>query len=339
MSLKNFWYIACTSRELKTKPISVTVFDQKIVLFRDESKHPAALIDRCAHRNMALSKGKVVRGCVQCSYHGWSYNTQGKCVRIPSLHPERSIPDTAQVNAWRTAEQDGYVWIYPGEEPSTQTPFRFPHFEERGWTSFHMKTSFEASVEACLENFLDCPHTVYVHRGWFRNPHTQTLTAILRRHVSGVDVEFKNEPSSNSIISRLLYPKGKHLKHTDRFIMPNISRVDYQFGPDHRFIITSQCTPISEYQTTVYTTITYRYGIWGPLIGLYFKPMSRHIIHQDVEILSTQSQQLKLFRGPQFTHVETDLLGLRIQSMRARANRGVPEDQDLSSIKEISIRF
>jgi phenylpropionate dioxygenase-like ring-hydroxylating dioxygenase large terminal subunit len=206
-----------------------------------------------------------------------------------------------------------------------------------------MKTRFQGSVESCLENFLDCPHTVFVHKGWFRNPDARALTALVRRLPNSVEVEFKNEPTSDSVIARLLYPKNQPLKHTDRFIMPNLSRVDYDFGPKHHFIITSQCTPISELETEVYTVMTYRYGSWAGLIRLFFEPMSRHIIKQDVDILSEQTEQLRLFGGAKFSHVETDLLGLHIQSMRREAERNgnsastKPEAQN--SEKEITIRF
>ena len=78
-----------------------------------------------------------------------------------------------------------------------------------------MKTRFPASVESCLENFLDCPHTVFVHKGWFRNPDARALTALVRRLADSVEVEFKNEPTSDSVIARLLYPKdASHSKHT-----------------------------------------------------------------------------------------------------------------------------
>jgi hypothetical protein len=89
--------------------------------------------------------------------------------------------------------------------------------------------------------------------------------------------------------------------------------------------------------------MTYRYGPWASLIRLFFEPMSRHIIKQDVDILAAQTRQLRLFGGPKFSHVETDLLGLHIQSMRRQADRGEANDlksRDAeTSEKEITIRF
>jgi len=345
MSLRDYWYIACESRELSIKPILRILFEKHLVFYRGDNGAPVALLDRCAHRNMALSLGAVVDGCIECPYHGWRYDADGNCRVVPSLGPEGSIPSSIQIPSFPCVELDGYVWVYCGEgdgEPAS-APFSFPYLNDPDWTTFRMKTRFTSSVESCLENFLDCPHTVFVHKGWFRNPDARSLTALVRRLSDSVEVEFRNGPTSDSVIARLLYPKNHKLKHTDRFIMPNLSRVDYEFGPKHHFIITSQCTPISDFQTEVYTVITYRYGALGRLIRLFFEPMSRHIIKQDVDILAAQTKQLIQFNGTKFSHVETDLLGLHIQSMRRQADQPESEDGVAStaglSEREITIRF
>src|SRR5258708_20105486 len=154
-----------------------------------------------------------------------------------------------------------------------------------------MKTRFEASVEACLENFLDCRHTVFVQAGWFRSAATRERTAVVQRKAHSVEARFRGEPISKSVVSRLFFPKGRELKHTDRFEMPNISRVDYDFGPDRHFIITSQCTPIAEFETDVYTVMAFRFGRIGALVRLLFEPLSPHIIHQHVPPLRAHPPQ------------------------------------------------
>jgi phenylpropionate dioxygenase-like ring-hydroxylating dioxygenase large terminal subunit len=61
MSLKDYWYIAAESHEIKNKPVAMTAMGEHMVLFRAEDGTIAALEDRCSHRNMALSTGKVFR--------------------------------------------------------------------------------------------------------------------------------------------------------------------------------------------------------------------------------------------------------------------------------------
>lgn len=324
MSLRDFWYIACESRQLKRRPRKARLFGEAVVLWRDGQGRAHAMPDRCSHRNAPLSHGAVVEGCLVCPYHGWRFDGEGRCVFIPSLAGERPVPRSAHMKAWPVCEQDGYVWVCPGQGTPPERPRPFPHLGEKGWTSFRMRTRFASSVEACLENFLDCPHTATVHKGWFRNPDAREMDAVVRRGAESVEVEFQNEPVTDSLIARLFYPKGAVLRHTDRFLMPNVSRVDYCFGPRHHFIITSQATPVSEAETEVHTVITFCYGNLGWLVRLLFEPMSRRIIRQDVDILALHGPNVRRFGGESYAHVETDLVSLHMQALRRRAERGEP---------------
>ena len=40
-----------------------------------------ALEDRCCHRALPLSMGKVVENNIQCGYHGLEFDASGACVR------------------------------------------------------------------------------------------------------------------------------------------------------------------------------------------------------------------------------------------------------------------
>jgi phenylpropionate dioxygenase-like ring-hydroxylating dioxygenase large terminal subunit len=201
-----------------------------------------------------------------------------------------------------------------------------------------MRTRFQTDVEACLENFLDCPHTAYVHKGWFRSHDTRQLKAYVRTRDGVAEAEFENEPVSSSVITRLFYPSGRKPRHTDRFLMPSISRVDYEFGPDHHFIISSACTPVGDWETQVYTVITFCFAHIAPLVRLLFEPMARHILRQDVDILTLHGQQMRKLGGPYYAHVETDLLGIEIQRMRRRCERGeAPQQQEVE--RAVIMRF
>lgn len=338
MPLKDYWYIAAEARELKRKPIGLELYGEKIVLFRDAKGKPAALEDRCAHRNLELSQGRTIEDCIECQYHGWRYDGAGALRAVPSLGDNACVPNH-RVRSFHAVEQDGFIWVFLGRGVPQSRPFHFPYYGEKDWTTFRMKTRFEASVESCLENFLDCPHTVYVHKGWFRSHDTRELTAIVQVGSDSVEARFHGEPISKSVVSRLFFPNGRELKHTDRFEMPNLSRVDYNFGHDRHFIITSQCTPIAEFETEVYTVITFRFGSIGALVRMVFEPLSRHIIQQDVDVLRAQTCQIRRFDGPRFAHVETDLLGLKIHALRRCAERNEPHLKEEEEPREITICF
>jgi phenylpropionate dioxygenase-like ring-hydroxylating dioxygenase large terminal subunit len=317
--LSEYWYIAACSSELRTRPVARTVLGTPLVLFRRLDGTVAALIDRCAHRNMALSRGRVREGSIECPYHGWRYGADGRCVEIPSLERSVEPPANAAVRSFQTTERDGFVWVYMGSKNPAQPPYSFPHSGEPRWTTFRMKTRFAANAFACLENFLDCPHTVYVHTTWFRSRDAREVRAQVVPCKDGVEVEFFDEREAKSVVSRLLFPAGKKMIHKDRFLMPTTSRVDYSFGPDRHFIITSQCTPITERETEVYTVITFRFGQLGALVKIFFAPLARRIIRQDVRILKAQAEQLERFGESRFTFVKSDLVGPHIWELWKRA--------------------
>jgi phenylpropionate dioxygenase-like ring-hydroxylating dioxygenase large terminal subunit len=321
LKLENYWYIAAPSEELGTRPISRSVEGEVLVLFRERTGAARALVDRCAHRGMVLSRGRVVDDCIECPYHGWRYDGSGRVRAVPALCAGEPLPQPSTMRAYPTIERDDHVWVWIGSGAPTPEPFQFPRYGEPGWTTFFMQTRFEAPVEDCLENFLDVPHTIFTHPGLFRSNTQRPVRARVRRGDEGVEAEFLQEPELTGIGPRLVFPRGTVMKHTDRFILPSISRVDYAFGDEYRFIITSQCTQREEFLVDVTTAITWRLPAAGALLKPFLKTYCRRVIQQDVRVLNAVGGQLKRF-GRSHVSTDADLLGRHILALRQRAAAG-----------------
>jgi phenylpropionate dioxygenase-like ring-hydroxylating dioxygenase large terminal subunit len=306
--LSNYWYIACTSRHLRRRPREVQVLSRNIVLFRTSDGTPAALENRCAHRGMPLAAGKVCGAHLQCPYHGWRYDSSGVVTAIPAAPDGGTGTTGTGISAYACREQDGYVWICPDGEPTTNLPPEFPNLGRPGWTTFRMYNRFEAPVESCLENFLDCPHATFVHRSWFRSPTNRVVRCSVQALDDGAVAEYFDEPREKSLVWSLLSPTNSGMRHTDRYIAPTTTRVDYIFSADRHYIITSSCTPVDKELTDVYTVITFRYKKLGPLIRLFFEPMSRRIIAQDVKTLRLQHRNLAKYDDKTFRVIQQDVL-------------------------------
>lgn len=50
----------------------------RLVLWCDGAGDWHAFEDKCPHRGVALSEGRIEAGQLQCSYHGWLFD--GACV-------------------------------------------------------------------------------------------------------------------------------------------------------------------------------------------------------------------------------------------------------------------
>ncbi|HEY2518118.1 MAG TPA: aromatic ring-hydroxylating dioxygenase subunit alpha [Polyangiaceae bacterium] len=322
--LKNYWYAAARSDEVThTKPLGRTVLGEMLVLWRSGPGAAAVVMrDRCLHRNALLSEGDLFDGCIGCPYHGWTYDTSGRCVQVPS---EGSLcPPTLKktLHSFTAKEQDGLVWVWMGEGAPDKEPFRMPYWDTPGWGAYYMTTPFSNGVTNLVENFMDVPHTVFVHKGWFRDPKRTRVEATVERTADSVLVTYDQPHDSIGFTGRILNPQGLPLVHTDKFYLPNNTRVDYVWGDHERaFVITSTSTPVSDTESLVFTLISYKLGALQR-VGQAFLPWyTRRVIEQDVEIMEIQARGIRRY-GEDFASTPADTLHVHIESLRDWAAAG-----------------
>lgn len=73
----NCWYVVARSTDIQNLPFSTVLWHQPIVLYRDSKGSIQALENRCPHRQVKLSHGKIEGDRLQCAYHGWCFNASG----------------------------------------------------------------------------------------------------------------------------------------------------------------------------------------------------------------------------------------------------------------------
>jgi vanillate O-demethylase monooxygenase subunit len=166
--LVDTWYVAGFSSEFpKLKLTGQTIAEKPVVMWRDQAGSVVAFDGRCAHKRMPLKDGRLLAdGTVECAYHGFCYNNVGKCVRIPS-QPDGAIPSKAKLRQFPVIEQDGLVWLWPGD-PERIGDTRPPHSVEIGssdWTSAVGTLQVPANYRLLIENLLDVTHFYPLHDG------------------------------------------------------------------------------------------------------------------------------------------------------------------------------
>lgn len=162
----NFWYPVCIDNELTDKPIRVRILKHDFVAFRDKNGKAAVLSDTCVHRGGSLAGGKCKEdGTVQCPYHGWRFNSEGVCTRIPSLGINAKIPPRARVDAYPVKEQYGLVFAFLGDLPEAERPPIMPieEYDQPGWRATIVAFDVDYNYERSIENGLDPAHNEYVH--------------------------------------------------------------------------------------------------------------------------------------------------------------------------------
>jgi phenylpropionate dioxygenase-like ring-hydroxylating dioxygenase large terminal subunit len=118
------WYPVARSAEVGTTPVPVGAGGQAYVVVRLRPRaEVTALSARCPHRLVPLTTATVVDGRLQCPFHGWQFNAEGRCVDIPSLGADGTPPPRADLSApWAVEERDGWVWLAPERTPATRPP-------------------------------------------------------------------------------------------------------------------------------------------------------------------------------------------------------------------------
>jgi vanillate O-demethylase monooxygenase subunit len=180
--IRNAWYVAAHSSELKDKPLARTVLGTSIVLYRKRDAFPAALRNACGHRLAPLSLGRVVEDTLQCAYHGAMFDETGRCIAFPG---EREIPKRCAVTSYPLIERYGFLWVWPGRPGlanESSVPKIFSRSDDPAWTSMDGQfISFQAHYSLVLDNLFDSTHAQFVH------PTTLGARGLLaqRGHASG----------------------------------------------------------------------------------------------------------------------------------------------------------
>lgn len=321
------WYILATSESIDRTPRAVTLLGMPIVLFRDGAGAVGALLDRCPHRNVPLSLGKVLGSTLQCMYHGWEFDRSGVCCNVPGL-VDNAAATGRRAQAFAVREEQGFVWVYaaPDGEPKRE-PFRFPLIEEKRYTTIRQEMEVAASIHATAENALDVPHTAYLHGGLFRSPAgpRREIEVHVRRTSDRVEAEYIGEPRPRGLVARILAPRGGEVKHVDRFILPSIAQVEYRLGDDTHVSVTTALTPVQDFHTRLFSVVSLRVPLPGWILASVLKPMVMRIFKQDAEMLQRQTDTIRLFDGEQFQSTSIDILGSHIARLLRQAERGEKE--------------
>jgi phenylpropionate dioxygenase-like ring-hydroxylating dioxygenase large terminal subunit len=162
MFLRNYWYVAATDTEVGREPIGRVILGEPIVFFRSEQGTPIAFEDRCPHRHLPLSMGKLIGDDLQCRYHGLRFGTDGRCVRIPG---QDHVPQAAKVKTYPVVERYHWIWIWMGDpalaDPAAITDFHW--LDDPNWGAKSSYLHVKANWQLVVDNLLDLTHLAFVH--------------------------------------------------------------------------------------------------------------------------------------------------------------------------------
>lgn len=162
--VRNRWYIAAFSHEISRDPIERTFLGTPVALYRTAAGFPVAMYGICPHRYYPLAKGKVVGDALVCGYHGFTFDADGSCVRIPSQETGAGFCQPT----YPIEERGPLCWIWLGDrdncDPGLIPPYADFGLDQPGWrvSSFnYLHTAGRAQL--LVDNLMDLTHLEFVH--------------------------------------------------------------------------------------------------------------------------------------------------------------------------------
>jgi phenylpropionate dioxygenase-like ring-hydroxylating dioxygenase large terminal subunit len=129
-----------------------------LVMVRHSDGSVRLIHNQCAHRGaMVVSMEAGNTKEFVCCYHGWTYGTDGKLVRVPLQHGypghfDTDAADTAMVAVPRVESYRGFVFGSMSKDGSTLTDYLG-----------HMATSFDDLIDRAPDNEIEVAGGVFKH--------------------------------------------------------------------------------------------------------------------------------------------------------------------------------
>jgi len=163
--LRRYWQPAALVDELDDKrPIKpVRLLGEDLVIFRDDKGRYGLLGRGCPHRGTDLAYGRLENGGLRCAFHGWLFDTEGKCLETPAEPDGSNLCRNIRHKTYPVVERNGILFAYMGEG----APPEFPHFDcfvAPDTHTFAFKGMIDCNWLQSLEVGIDPAHTSFLHR-------------------------------------------------------------------------------------------------------------------------------------------------------------------------------
>mmetsp|Transcript_22861 Transcript_22861/g.47415 ORF Transcript_22861/g.47415 Transcript_22861/m.47415 type:complete len:438 (+) Transcript_22861:24-1337(+) len=165
----NGWYHVCNSTDVKGGRVhSVSALGLDLVVFQGKKSGMVSILKaHCPHLGAHLGEGgEVVGDHIKCPFHGWEFDGEGQCQKIPYSSSKRPPPAKCKTNTYHSREILGAIWMWfdaEGREPLWQLK-EWEDVKERGMTLRCVKQNFfDQHIAEMCENSADPYHFQTLH--------------------------------------------------------------------------------------------------------------------------------------------------------------------------------
>ncbi len=318
--IRNAWYVAGWSSEISNDLRAIKVLDEKIVIYRNSKGKVFALEDRCPHRFLPLSMGKLMGDNIECGYHGLTFNCEGNCIRIPS---QKKIQKTLKIPTFPIIERHGIVWIWMGEKTlfKNYKIFDIPQFSESGWEVHQGEALYlNSNYLNVAENLVDPAHVSFVHPTTLGNPSSEDVP--VEFDTSGEVIIawrwIRNSPPIGFFKEFPGYKNNVDRWHYYYLYLPSIAVIDFgsidskeEVNEKNRHLGTQifaihLLTPVSKNQTIDRWMHIRNVALGDELVSEKIDSMFKIAFAEDKKILEAIQNQIDTQHKKNFVHIGID---------------------------------
>lgn len=296
------WYaVACLKDLDPRRPFAFTLLDQDLVLWWDAAAGQwRAFADVCPHRLVPLSEGRInARGELECPYHGWSFDGEGRCTAIPQA-PEAVAATAcssgrAQCRAYATATAQGLLFVFAGDaDGAAEVPLPLvPLLEEPGWLVQDTFRDLPMDALTLLENVLDVSHVPFTHH----------RTVGRRENAAPVEAELTGSgPGGFTAVWPEGPRRGKLGSQFTSFVAPGLMWHDLDAKSFARFLTVVYATPTHRGSCRLIARFPFRFRsrLPGLLLGLtprWLQHIGNHTVLEDDQVFLHWQERALASRG------------------------------------------
>ena len=297
--LLGFWYPVTTSSSLAVGRMhSQEMLGLPILVCRDRQGQVAAMRNICPHRGMPLSFGHFDGERVECPYHGWQFDTAGRCRHIPALIDGSPLqPSKIGITSYPCQDRDGYVWVFLSDPQQANQPMpelpRLP-LPSTPYRMVQISTILDCTIDDGIVGLMDPAHGPFVHQSsWWRTKASMHDKAKTFEPIPNGFRMVPHAPSKNSGPLKFLNIfYGGPLTTTIDFVLPNQRFELIQCGS--MFIsMRVTITPIGQQQCRSDFCAAWNALWWLPFSKTLFKYFGHKFMNQDKRAMERQAIGLR----------------------------------------------
>ena len=163
--LRRYWWPIAFSDDVKgPRPKKIRLLSEDFVVFRDGNGQVGMLESQCAHRRAPMAYGRVEKDGIRCCYHGWLWDTAGKCLETPCEEPDSVLKDKVSMRSYPLQEAAGLVFAYIGPSPAPLLP-NYDLLVHASGTRYVWGFTDHCNWLQCAEVLADATHLNWLHAG------------------------------------------------------------------------------------------------------------------------------------------------------------------------------